>query len=158
MTLYEICEELKNFQFEVDDETGEILNAMQLDELELAREDKIKNVCYVIKNYMADAEAYKAEKQKFADKEKRAKNRAESLKRYLESMLDGESWEADDKTVSAKFRKSKKVDVADVWALPDYYLRHKEPEANKTEIAKAIKAGIDVPGCALVDSWTFNVK
>ena len=40
---------------------------------------------------MADAEALKAEKNAFAEREKAAKNKAESIKRYLSSVLQGKS-------------------------------------------------------------------
>ena len=79
MKLYEIVEELRNFQFEIDEETGEILNADELDKLELARDEKIENICLMIKNLKADATAYKAEKDSFAEKEKRAKNEADRM-------------------------------------------------------------------------------
>ena len=48
-TLYEINEKLLNFEFEIDEETGEILNAGELDNLELARDEKIENLCLYIK-------------------------------------------------------------------------------------------------------------
>lgn len=35
MTLYEIDKALMDFEFEVDEETGEILNASDLDELQI---------------------------------------------------------------------------------------------------------------------------
>ena len=36
MNIYQINQEIENFKFEIDEETGEILNLMQLDELNLA--------------------------------------------------------------------------------------------------------------------------
>ena len=44
MTLYEIDKALADFEFEIDEDTGEILNAADLDELNLARDQKIENI------------------------------------------------------------------------------------------------------------------
>ena len=57
--LYEIMQEIEGFEFEVDGETGEILNADALDLLEIERDTKIENICLWIKNLRADARAYR---------------------------------------------------------------------------------------------------
>ena len=62
--LYEIMNEIENFDFEIDEETGEILNFDALDRLQVARDVKIENLCLWVKNLKSDAEAYKAEKER----------------------------------------------------------------------------------------------
>lgn len=155
MKLYEIVEELRNFQFEIDEETGEILNADELDKLELARDEKIENICLMIKNLKADATAYKAEKDSFAEKEKRAKNEADRLADYLQRMLDGETFKST--RASVTYRKSEAVEC-DMELVPDDYLRYKEPEPDKAKIKKAIKSGIEVDGCHLVENISMQIK
>ena len=155
MKLYEIVEELRNFQFDVDEETGEILNADELDKLELARNEKIENICLMIKNLKADAAAYKAEKDSFAEKEKRAKSEADRLADYLQRMLDGETFKST--RASVTYRKSEAVEC-DMELVPDYYLRYKEPEPDKAKIKKAIKSGIEVDGCCLVENISMQIK
>lgn len=155
MKLYEIVEELRNFQFDVDEETGEILNADELDKLELARDEKIENICLMIKNLKADATAYKAEKDSFAEKEKRAKNEADRLADYLQRMLDGETFKST--RASVTYRKSEAVEC-DMELVPDDYLRYKEPEPDKAKIKKAIKSGIEVDGCHLVENISMQIK
>lgn len=155
-TLYQIVDELKNFEFEVDEETGEILNAEKLDQLELARDEKIENICLLIKNLKSDAEAYKAEKESFAKKEKTTKNKIESLSNYLERMLDGDTFNSTRATVS--YRKSEKIECADISLVPTDFLRYKEPELNRTEIKKAIKNGVEIRGCTLVETVNMQIK
>lgn len=155
MKLYEIVAELRDFQFEIDEETGEILNADELDKLELARDEKIENICLMIKNLKADATAYKAEKDSFAEKEKRAKNEADRLADYLQRMLDGETFKST--RASVTYRKSEAVEC-DMELVPDDYLRYKEPEPDKAKIKKAIKSGIEVDGCCLVENISMQIK
>lgn len=155
MKLYEIVAELRDFQFEIDEETGEILNADELDKLELARDEKIENICLMIKNLKADATAYKAEKDSFAEKEKRAKNEADRLADYLQRMLDGETFKST--RASVTYRKSEAVEC-DMELVPDDYLRYKDPEPDKAKIKKAIKSGIEVDGCCLVENISMQIK
>ena len=89
MNLYQINAEIENC---IDTETGEILDVEALNNLALERDTKIENLACWYKNLMADAEALKAEKNAFAEREKAAKNKAESIKRYLSSVLQGETF------------------------------------------------------------------
>ena len=44
MTLFEIDKAILDFEFDIDEETGEILNANALDELHMARDAKIEGI------------------------------------------------------------------------------------------------------------------
>ena len=49
MNLYDISEELLNFKFMIDEETGEILNINELDNLKMAFNEKAENIIkYII--------------------------------------------------------------------------------------------------------------
>lgn len=93
MTLYEIDSALEAaLEKAFDPETGELIDEAafeQTEALQLARDAKIENVALWIKNLNSDAEALKAEKEAFAAREKAAKNKAESLKRWLAFALVG---------------------------------------------------------------------
>ena len=86
MKLYEIDEAILNC---IDTETGEIIDADQLDKLQMERDTKLENVACWIKDLKAEAEAIKTEKQILANRQKVAENKAESLKKYLAYALDG---------------------------------------------------------------------
>lgn len=154
--LYDLVREIEDFDFEIDEETGEILNANDLDNLELEKNEKIEQLCLWIKNLKSDAAAYKAEKDSFAKKQKAAENKAESIKNYIAYILAGENFKTDRVTVS--YRRSEQVECPDMSLVDDDYLRFKEPELDKTKIKKALKDGIKVGGCMLVERQNMQIK
>lgn len=153
MNLYEIDNEIMSC---VDMETGEIIDAEKLDQLQMDREQKIENIALWIKNLTSDAEALKVEKQAFADRQKAAENKAASLKKYLSNYLDGEKYKS--AKVSVSFRKSEAVNILDMSKLPEQYLKAAEPIADKTGIKNALKAGEIIAGAELVENQNIQIK
>ena len=153
MKLYEIDEAIMNC---IDAETGEIIDTEQLDKLQMGRDAKIENVACWIKDLKAEAEALKNEKQALAERQKVAENKIESLKKWLAYALNGQAFKATRASVS--FRKSQKVEIADIYKVDENYLRYKEPEADKTAIKEAIKAGKTVAGATLVENTSVIIK
>ena len=140
----------------VDVETGEIFDEVKFEELALERDVKIENICLWIKNLKAEAEALKAEKDAFAQRQKAAENKMESLKKYISSYLDGSTFSTS--RVAVSFRKSESVEVEEGANIPDEYLRFKEPEVNKTELKKALKDGKKIDGVCLVEKQNIQIK
>ncbi len=140
----------------VDVETGEVFDVDRFEELELTRDAKIENICLWIKNLKAEAEALKAEKDAFAQRQKAAENKMESLKRYISGYLDGTAFES--AKVKVSFRKSESLEISEDAMIPDEYLRFKEPEVNKADLKKAIKAGLTIGGVQLVESNNIQIK
>ena len=153
MKLYEIDEAIMAC---IDAETGEIIDADKLDKLTMERDAKIENVALWIKDLKAEAEALKAEKMAFAERQKVAENKIESLKKWLAYALDGQDYKSVRASVS--FRTSESVEIDDIYAVDENYLRYKEPEADKTAIKNAIKAGQEVAGATLVKSTSVIIK
>ena len=153
MTIYEIDKAIMDC---VDLETGEIIDTKQLDKLQMERDTKIENVACWLKDLKAEAEALKAEKMAFAERQKIAENKMESLKKYLAYALNGKGFNSTRTSVS--FRKSQSVEVADIYKLDENYLRYKEPEADKTAIKEALKAGKTVAGATLVENTSVIIK
>ncbi len=153
MNLYEIDQEIMNC---VDMETGEIIDPARLDELQMDRDTKIENIACWIKNLNADAEAFKAEKQSFADRQKTAENKAESLKMYLANYLAGQKFSTP--KVAISFRKTSSVNVTDISQLPEEFLKFADPTPDKTAIKNAIKAGTTVTGAEIVEGQSISIK
>ena len=153
MKLYELDQAIMDL---VDNETGEIIDIEKFDSLQMERDEKIESIALYIKDLKAEAEALKAEKLAFAERQKVAENKAESLKAYLSYALKGQAF----KTVKASvsFRKSQQVDVPDIYELDENFLRYKEPEADKTAIKEAIKAGQAVKGATLIENISVIIK
>ena len=160
MTLYEIDNTiLLVIDSAIDPETGEILDetaAEALDRLELARDEKIENICLFIKDLKAEAEAIKAEKLNLAKRQQTAENRAEWLKNYLARALCGQTFKTARTAVS--YRKSEVVEIAEGAKVPDDYLVFAEPKPNKTELKKALKAGQTFDGVSLVEKQNIQIK
>lgn len=151
--LYEIQKELLEC---VDMETGEIIDIEKLEALEIEKDEKIENIALFIKNLKVDKEAYKKEKQLFAEKEKAAANKIESLTRYLEGFLEGEKFKSTRVTIS--YRKSESVAIDDIGEVDKQYLKEVEPQADKAMIKAALKEGIEVPGARIEKKQSIQIK
>ena len=81
MNLYEIDAAITAL---VDPETGEISDFTKLEELSMARDQKLENVACWYKNLMAEAKAIRDEEKVLAERRQSAERKAESLKRYLD--------------------------------------------------------------------------
>ena len=162
MTLYEIDKAiLIATEMAVDPETGELVDEAMLktlEQLQMDRERKIENVGCYIKNLEADAKAIKEEAKTLAARARAAENKAEHLRNYLQFCLGEQKFQTPRLAVS--FRHGKKVEVDDSYldAIPEQYLRFKDPEPDKKAIADALKAGEEIPGCELVESVSMIIK
>ena len=142
----------------VDTESGEIIDLEAIAALEMERDKKIENLGCWYKNLLAEAEALKAQKNAFAEREKAKKAKAESLKGFLGRYLNGKKFET--AKVAMSFRKSEAVefDAKCIGDVPEEFLKFKHPELDKVAVKKAIKAGETVPGCELVARQNLQIK
>lgn len=180
MTIYELNEEIGNILDEVDSyidddgnfintQTGEVITAdvaeayfselqRQLDSLAEARDEKISNIACWIKQLKADAEAIKKEKLNLEKRQKSCENKAESLKKYLSSVLQGDKFK--DARVSISYRSSKTVEFApnfDYSKLPEEYQKITY-EPKKTELKNAILNGEEFEGVWIQDNTSMQIK
>lgn len=153
--LYELNEAIENFDLKVDDETGEIINLSELEELELEREEKVENIALWIKNLVAESTAIQAEMKNLRARSQAAQNKADRLKNYLTLCLGGKKFSTP--RVSVSYRKSKAVNITDLLALPEKYQKV-DIAAEKLEIKKALEAGEDVPGAELEERESTIIK
>ena len=141
----------------VDFETGEVIDQEQLDNLLMERSDKIESVALWVKNLESDAAAYKAEKEAFAEREKKATEKAKRLKDWLARVCEGEKFSTAKCAVS--FRRSESVEIVDANEIPDEYLRTKTTtEPDKVAIKEAMKSGMVISGCQLVSKLSTSIK
>lgn len=147
----------------VDLESGEIVDFERMEQLEMERDKKITQLALWYKNLLADAEAYKKEKDAFEKKRKVAANKAESIKNYLNHYLNGCAWDGDEnKRVKISFRKSKsiQVDMEKLLKMEGFetYIKRQDPEADKTVIKAALDMGLQVDGCTEVENLNIQIK
>lgn len=155
--LYEIRREIADFEFEVDPETGELLNALSWDALNMAFDEKVENIACFIKNLTSDIAAFKAEEDQLAKRRKSTERKVEYLKRLLLDNMDGQKFSTTRCAVS--FKRSIAVQVDDVEHIPAELLRVKTTiEPNKTAIKDALKAGQEISGCKLIENTNIQIK
>ena len=153
MNLYEIDREILDC---VDVETGEVFDEAKFEELSLTRDAKIENICLWIKNLKAEAEALKAEKDAFAQRQKAAETKMESLKKYIAGYLEGTPFEST--KVKVSFRKSESLDISEDAVIPEEYLKFKEPDVDKVGLKAAIKKGMHFEGVSVIENQNIQIK
>ena len=153
MKLYEINEQIMAC---IDSETGEVIDPEKLNNLQIAKDEKLENLALWYKDLLAEANALKEEKEAFATREKAARNKAESIKNYLSYALNGANFKTTKCALS--FRKSEKTVIDDIYSIPENFLKYSEPTADLTEIKKAIKNGEEIKGAHLEETHNIQIK
>lgn len=160
-SLYEIEQSILDC---IDMDTGEIIDVEKLTGLMIEKEAKIENVALWIKNLLSDAEAFKVEKDAFAEREKAARNKADNLKQWLSTVLDAQKFSTS--RVQINFRSSESVEIENEkkfvdWAWDnerDDLLTYKDPTPNKTAIKQLLKSGKTLDGVSIVKNQNIQIK
>lgn len=152
MTLYEIDRAVMAC---VSEETGEIIEDA-MEELELDNIQKAENVALAIKNDTAMARALKEEIDNLTQRLRVCNNGIDSKKKYLPYLLGDKKLKTS--RVSISYRKSESVAIDDLTSLAEEYIRIPEPQADKTAIKRAIKAGEKITGAHLEQTRSVIIK
>ncbi len=158
LSIYEINKAILEL---VDEETGELTDYEAFENLQMAKEEKIENLCLWIKDLNAEAKAIKEEKDNLAKRQKTVENKMASVKAFLTTVLCGEKFKTPKVVVS--YRKSEKVEIAEgfmEWAKANAkeLLTLKEPEVSLTAIKEAIKSGREIPFASIVSNSSIQIK
>lgn len=162
LTLYQIPALMRQAldNLEIDEETGEILNADGLHNLELSAKDKIANTARYIRECTVLLDAMKQAKQNIDARMKTLQKRLD----YLTGLsLDGMEAlgvkKIEEPDIRISTRKSVGTVIEDEEAIPSKFVTIVQTQKiNKTEIKKAIQAGEDVPGAYLVENINLAIK
>ena len=150
--LYEISAQYDTLSgFEINSDEDLLAFRQLATALDTSFEDKCENICKMIRNFEAEAEAFKAEKQRLERQQKSLENKASALKNYLEFnvkqiMSEGESRKIGLFTLSLQ-KNQDSCKVFDETAIPDEYMK-KSP--NVSAIKEALKNSIAIDGAELV--------
>lgn len=158
MNIYEIEQAIMSL---VDLETGEITDFSAFESLAMAKDEKIENIALWIKNLNAEAKAIREEEKNLAERRKAAENKSDSLKMYLDSVLNGEKFST--AKVAISYRKSSSVEVDDgfmEWAKEnaDSLLKYSEPSVDKTAIKEAIVSGKAIEFARISENLNIQIK
>lgn len=157
MNLYEINEAI----IECVDEEGEIVNFEALQNLTMERNSKIENIACYIKNLKSEEEALKSEIKNLSERAKRASNKAESLKKYLDTALNGETFSSSKAEIT--YRKSKSVELENGfndWAKRNEpsLIFEQEPKPDKKAIKEWLESGGECKYAAIVEKQNIQIK
>ena len=162
MNLFEIedaianCVKLEGRDDYIDVSTGEIIDTAALEQLEMDRDKKIRNIACWIRNLEADEKALTDQIKTFTARKNAVKNKRESLKSYLANFLNGAKWQNSEVAIS--WRKSESVEVSNVKELPEEYLKYKDPEPDKVKLKADLKAGAEIEGVRLITKENIQIK
>lgn len=155
--IYQIRSEIENFDFEVDQETGEILNATAWDELQMAFDEKVENIACFIKNLAIDINGFKQEEEQLAKRRKRLEKKVEYLKRLLAENMNEQKFSTARCEIS--FRRSEAVEIVDENKIPQNMMIQKVSfSPDKVAIKKMLKEGQEVGGCRLIENLNTQIK
>ena len=76
MNLYEINSQILDC---IDQETGEVMDIDRLEELNMAKAEKVDNIACWVKNLEADVAAFEAQEKAFADSRKAQDRQSQAL-------------------------------------------------------------------------------
>lgn len=155
--LYEINADLEALLDSIDPETGEI-DGDALTALTMERTEKLEGMALKLKNLTAEIEMIRAEERALAERRKTIERSRDSLKAFLMKSLDGEKLETP--KVAISYRTSKAVEIDDdlFWATADIRFLRQKAEINREEIKRALVAGENIPGAALVERVNLSIK
>lgn len=161
MKLYELkgqFEAIDSMDLDTADDVqayGDLYNS-----LDCALRDKIQASCMVIRNMESEVDAIKSEIDRLTNKRKIAENRIAWLKGYMQENLEAIGLDKVDTDLFIVRIQANppSVDImCELSDLADEYKRLKI-EADKTAIKEALKNGIEVNGCALVQTKSIRIK
>lgn len=164
MRLYELAtglEEVINGGMIFSEETGEIIfDSDNLDELEMALNDKLESCGLYIKNLEADVTALKNEIDALQARRKAAEGKVARMREYVLGCMEiAAQNRLETPKVVLSQRKSQYVEIEDVLQVPEDYKTIEEvTNVDKAAIKNAIKNGANISGCELKERINLHVK
>lgn len=161
-TLQELAANLRAQLNAIDPETGEVADSVAFDIAAETFERKIEACAMAYREILADSKAARDLADHYDRRTVAIEKRAESLLGYMERcMREASQAKVQTPTVTAWFKKTDTVEVADLAKLDTKYLV--QPEApparpDKKAIKAAVKAGEEVAGAELVEHEHLQLR
>ena len=171
MKLYEINSEIQRLSDQIcfDEETGEIQGdaeelLSQIDSLQMERKSLLEYLAKLVLNTRSESAALKNEEARLHERRSRLEKKESRLMQILDRECAGTK--TDLGVATFFYRKTSRVDVSDAGKAVSWLKRHKytdcyrvpAPEVAKNEVKKLLAAGMNVPGCAVVEDYSCLLK
>lgn len=160
MKIYEIPFAIRDAldRIEVDEETGEILNADALREAEAQAAEKLEATALYLRELDAEAKAAKEEADRMLDRVKSMQKRSDYLKAMLLDALHA-TGKVKTGRVTVSIRTTQAVEVSEGADLPEAYTTVKTTVSpNKVAIKQALLDGVEVPGCHIEERESVQIR
>lgn len=148
---------------EVNEETGEITDNSELlkelfDNLKMTLEDKLDNAQRYCLTLDGEADILDKEIKRLQAKKQALNNKKDRLRKIMLSTIEN-TGQSKFKTslYSFNIKNSEALEVESIDNIPREFLRIKK-EADKTAIKKAIKDGLFIEGCKIVENKSLVTK
>ena len=164
LKLYEISQGMIDTLDIFLESDGNDLDKENYSEIMLFLRNELKNKSSSLLKYIQDLQAKskiaKEESDRLLKLSKARLNKAERLKNYLVSTLQSlEMKKIETDLGSYGLRRSPAVDVYDMAALPDEFIRvTEERKADKEKIKEYIKANGELKGARIVDNYSLQIR
>ena len=160
MKLYQISDAIRQAldHIELDEETGEILNADELHAVEAEAADKIEATALYLRELDAEAKTAKDEADRMLARVKSMQKRSDYLKAMLLDALHA-TGKVKTGRVTVSIRTTKAVEIAEGADLPEAYTTVKTTVSpNKVAIKQALLDGVEVPGCHIEERESVQIR
>lgn len=167
MTIFDIDGNIRSLLTQMEEqmeETGEISDELMndLSDLKAEKDEKIEAIALYYKEKAAEASAIDEEAKKLTERARVAKNKAESLKGFLSTILTMDGQEKfETSRVKVSYRKSESVKIeGDDWMnIPKKYVTKKITfAADKVALKEDLKAGKKIKGAWLETNRNIQIK
>jgi hypothetical protein len=129
-----------------------------LNDLNMAKDEKILNIARYMKGLDAEAKAFTDEIKKLQARKQSFENKYDYLWNYICNHAD-KGKKIEDKTTVISWRKSESVQIVNDNDIPEGFIKVKvERSPDKLAIKEAIKLGSVVPGAELVENLNLQIK
>ena len=138
---------------EIDEQTiADTLEAMGV-------EEKLEGYCQVIRQYEAEKEMLKAEKERIDKKIKVTDNAVNRMKKaVMEFMKASGSTKSTAGTFTVALSTSKAVNILDESKVPVRFLVEQPPKIDKSAIRQELMSGAEIEGCELQINDGVRIK
>lgn len=160
MRLYEIDYNLRILWDKIAEQDGDLTeeDIQALNELELAKNDKLEGYGVIIREIECDILDCQAEMKRIKEICEKKKKAVERLRTVLKDFMNNNDIpKFESLKVNISFRKSKSLEIDENAELPKEFLRIKE-EPDKTAITDYIKSGGIIEGCRIVEKDNIQIK
>lgn len=160
--LYAIKEMMENDTFDVDKDTGEVIDNSELlqsllDGIELDKADKADSIIYLIKSAKDSEGSLQIEIKRLTERKSSYKRKQEQLKELLDFLLAGKKLKTDKFTIF--YRNTQSINIVDDGKISADYINVKEVFTFDTKkIKDDLQDFIEVEGAELVVNTSVQFR